>query len=136
MHIPAALHRDTAELPRPRSLLVLPAAVFPLLVVVLPFVTMGAVFDLHRGWWGAAAVAALSWSVVAGYVAKSPKPLHSFGRLLGWIALWCLEPFAVLLVLGPVAATHEVTAVVVGVLYVLGALACGHLLFRHYRSKR
>lgn len=136
MHIPEALYQDTKELPQPRSALVLPAALFPLLVVVLPFVTLGAVFELHWGWWAAAAIAALSWSIAAGFVAKSPKPWRSFGRLLGWMALWCLEPFAVLFVLGPIAATHEVVAVVVGVLYVLGALACGYGIFRHYRSKR
>ncbi|MFD4675390.1 hypothetical protein ACFWNN_37070 [Lentzea sp. NPDC058450] len=135
MQIPAALREDTKHLPQPRSLLVLPSAIFPLLIVVLPFVTMGAVFDLHWGWWVAAATAALSWSVAAGFIARSPKPWRSFGRLLGWTVLWCVEPFAVLLVLGPIAATHEIAAVVVGVLYVLSALLCGYGIFRHYRSK-
>ncbi|MGI5505502.1 hypothetical protein [Lentzea sp. CA-135723] len=135
VHIPAALHEDTKELPRPRSLLVLPAAIFPLLVVVLPFITAGVAFELHWGWWVGAAAAALSWSVAAGFIARSPKPWSSLGRLIGWIAVWCLEPFAVLFVLGPLAAVHEIVAATVGMLYLLGALACGYCIYRHYRSK-
>ncbi|GGM78008.1 hypothetical protein GCM10011609_12240 [Lentzea pudingi] len=136
MHIPAALRQDTEDLPEPRGALVLPSAIFPLLVLVLPFVTMGAVFDLHWGWWAGALGAALAWAVASGFIARSPKPWMSLVRLLGWMLLWCVEPVFVLFVLGPFAGLGVVAAVVVGVLYVGGALWFGHRLFRHYRSKR
>ncbi|WP_167976164.1 hypothetical protein [Lentzea indica] len=134
VHIPAALHQDTKELPKPRGALVLPAAIFPLLVVVLPFVTMGEIFDLHWGWWAGGFLDAVGWAVAAGFIAKSPKPWMSVVRLLGWALLWCVEPFVVLLLLGPIAtATH---VAVVGAVYIGGALAFGYWLFRHYRSKK
>ncbi|MGW6446150.1 hypothetical protein [Lentzea sp. NPDC055074] len=135
MHIPAALHRDTKDLPEPRGALVLPSAIFPLLVVVLPFVTMGAVFDLHWGWWAGALGAALAWAVASGFIARSPKPWTSLVRLLGWMVLWCLEPFAVLFVLGPIATIGEGAVWVVGTLYVGGALALGYWIFRHHRRR-
>lgn len=134
VHIPAALYEDTKELERPRSLLVLPAAIYPLLIVVLPFVTMGEIFDLHWGWWAGGFVVALVWALAAGSISKSPKPFMSAVRLLGWALLWCVEPFVVLLTLGPIAtATH---VAVVATIYVGGALAFGYWLFRHYRGKR
>lgn len=136
VHIPAALYQDTKDLPEPgtRSAIVLPAALFPLLVVVLPFATMGAVFDLHWGWWAGAFGAALAWAVAAGFLARSPKPWMSLKRLLCWALLWCVEPFIALPLLGPIAAGTHVA--VGAVLYVGGALAFGYWLFRHYRSKR
>lgn len=134
MHIPAALHRDTKDLPEPRSLIVLPAAIFPLLVVVLPFATMGAIFELHWGWWAGGFAAALGWAVTAGFLARSPKPGMSALRLLGWALLWCIEPFIVLPLLGPIATgTHVAVAAVI---YLGGALAFGYWLFRHYWRKR
>ncbi|SER13652.1 hypothetical protein [Lentzea albida] len=136
MHIPAALHRETQDLPQPRSLLVLPAAIFPLLVVVLPFATMGAVFDLHWGWWLGGFAAALAWATASGFLARSPNPVGSVVRLLGWSALWFLEPFVVLFTLGPIASVDEGVAAVVGVLYLGGALALGYRIFRRYRGKR
>jgi len=136
VQIPAALYQETKDLPRPRSLLVLPAAIFPLLVVVLPFATMGAVFDLHWGWWLGGFAAALAWAVAAGFIARSPNPVRSVVRLLGWAVLWCLEPFVVLLTLGPIASVDEWAAVVAGVLYLGGALALGYWIFRRYRGKR
>lgn len=136
VQIPAALYQETKDLPRPRSLLVLPAAIFPLLVVVLPFATMGAVFDLHWGWWLGGFAAALAWAVAAGFIARSPNPVGSVVRLLGWAVLWCLEPFVVLLTLGPIASADEWAAVVAGVLYLGGALALGYWIFRRYRGKR
>jgi hypothetical protein len=136
VQIPAALYEETKELSRPRSLLVLPAAIFPLLVVVLPFATMGAVFDVHWGWWLGGFAAALAWAVAAGFIAQSPNPAGSVVRLLGWAVLWCLEPFVVLFALGPIATLGEAAAWVVGVLYVGGALALGYWLFRRYRAKR
>lgn len=39
VHIPEALYQDTKTLEQPRSALVVPAAVYPLLVVLLPFAT-------------------------------------------------------------------------------------------------
>jgi hypothetical protein len=136
VQIPAALYEETKELPRPRSLLVLPAAIFPLLVVVLPFATMGAVFDLHWGWWLGGFAAALAWAVAAGFIARSPNPAGSVVRLLGWAVLWCLEPFAVLFTLGPIASIDEGAAAVAGVLYLGGALALGYWILRRYRGKR
>lgn len=136
VHIPVALRRDTQDLPEPRGALVLPSAIFPLLVLVLPFVTMGAVFDLHWGWWAGALSAALGWAVASGFIARSPKPWMSLVRLLGWMVLWCVEPIFVVLGLGPIAGLDPVVAVVVGVLYVGGALWFGHWIFRYHRSKR
>lgn len=136
MHIPAALRQDTEELSAPRSALVLPSALFPLLVLVLPLVTAGAVFDLHWGWWAGAFGAALAWAAASGFVARSPKPWMSLARLLGWMLLWCVEPIFVVLGLGPIAGLDPVAAVVVGVLYVGGALWFGHWIFRRYRGKR
>jgi hypothetical protein len=136
VHIPEALYQDTKELPEPRSALVLPSAIFPLLVVVLPFVTLGAVFDLHWGWWLGGFGVALGWAVAAGFVARSPKPWMSLVRLLGWTLLWCVEPFVVLFALGPIATIGEGAAWVAGVLYVGGAPALGYWIFRHYRGKR
>lgn len=134
VHIPAALHQDTKELERPRSLLVLPAAVYPLLVVVLPFATNGAVFDLHWAWWAGSFAAALVWALAAGAISQSPKPFKSAVRLLGWALLWCLEPFIALGLMGPLGrATHVSVA---ATLYVGGALAFGYWLFRHYWRKR
>lgn len=134
VHIPAALHQDTKELERPRSLLVLPAAIFPLLVVVLPFATNGAIFDLHWAWWAGSFAAALVWALAAGALSRSPKPFMSAARLLGWALLWCLEPFVALALLGPIGqATHVSVA---ATLYVGGALAFGYWLFRHYWRKR
>ncbi|MEV6712075.1 hypothetical protein AB0M48_08520 [Lentzea sp. NPDC051208] len=136
MQIPAALYEETKELPRPRSLLVLPAAIFPLLVVVLPFATMGAVFDVHWGWWLGGFAAALAWATASGFIARSPNPVGSVVRLLGWIVLWCLEPFVVLFALAPVAVVGEGVAWLLGILYFGGALAFGYWIFRHYRGKR
>ncbi|WP_330273249.1 hypothetical protein OG205_41530 [Lentzea sp. NBC_00516] len=137
MQIPAALYEETKELPRPRSLLVLPAAIFPLLVVVLPFAAMGADFDIPWGWWlGGGFVAALAWATAAGFIAKSPNPVGSVVRLLGWVALWCLEPFVVLFTLGPIASVDEGAAAVAGVLYLGGALGLGCWIFQRYRRKR
>ncbi|WP_434440297.1 hypothetical protein [Lentzea sp. E54] len=136
MQIPAALYQDTKELPVPRGALVLPAAIFPLLVVVLPLVTMGAVFDLHWGWWAAGFGAALAWSVAAGFLARSPRPWLSLARLLGWALLWCVEPFAVVFTLGPIAAAGGTAAWIAGGLYISGALGLGYWIFRHYRGKR
>lgn len=136
MQIPAALYEETKELPRPRSLLVLPAAIFPLLVLVLPFATVGAVFDLHWGWWLGALGVALAWAVIAGFVARSPKPWMSLVRLLGWAVLWCLEPFVVLFALAPVAAVGDGIVWVLGPLYLGGALGLGYWIFRRYRAKR
>jgi hypothetical protein len=134
VHIPAALHQDTKELERPRSLIVLPAAIFPLLVVVLPFATSGDIFELHWGWWAGGFGAALVWAVAAGFLARSPKPWRSVLRLLGWALLWCIEPFIVLPLLGPIAAgTHVAVAAVI---YLGGALALGYWLFRHHWRKR
>lgn len=134
VHLPEALYQDTKDLPAPRSALVLPAALFPLLVVVLPFVTMGAIFELHWGWWVGGLGVALGWAVAAGVIARSPKPGMSAIRLLGWALLWCLEPLVVLPLLGPIAAATHVS--VVAVVYVGGALAFGYWIFRHYRGKR
>ncbi|MFC3893429.1 hypothetical protein ACFOWZ_18290 [Lentzea rhizosphaerae] len=135
MHIPAALYQDTKDLPEPgtRSAIVLPAALFPLLVVVLPFATVGAVFDLHWGWWAGAFGAALAWAGAAGFLARSPRPWMSLERLLGWSLLWCAEPFIALPLLGPIAAGTHVA--VGAVLYVGGALGFGYWLFRRYRRK-
>ncbi len=134
MQIPAALYQDTQQLERPRSALVLPAAIFPLLIVVLPFLTMGAIFDLHWGWWVGGFVAALGWAVAAGFLARSPKPGASVLRLLGWCLLWCLEPFVVLPIGGVVAhTTHWVIALVP---YLSASVALGAWLYLHYRSKR
>ncbi|MGW4209814.1 hypothetical protein ACWEIJ_17635 [Lentzea sp. NPDC004789] len=134
MHIPAALHQDTEELERPRSALVLPAALYPLLLVVLPFVTMGAMFDVHWGWWAGGFAVALAWALASGFLAKSPKPFMSAVRLLGWAVLWCLEPFVVYFTLGPIAAyTHIAVALVI---YGAATLAAGYAVFRHYRRKR
>jgi hypothetical protein len=134
VHIPEALYQDTKELERPRSALVLPAALYPLLVIVLPFVTMGGIFDLHWGWWVGGFGVALVWALAVGAISKSPKPFASALRLLGWGLLWCLEITVVLLMLGPLAvATHW--AVALGV-YVFGALAFGYKLWKHYRDKR
>ncbi len=63
VHIPEALYQDTEELERPRRMLVVPAAIYPLLVVVLPIVTLGELFDLHRGWWAGGFGVALAWAV-------------------------------------------------------------------------
>lgn len=134
MHIPEALYQDTKELERPRSALVLPAAIYPLLVVVLPFVTMGAIFDLHWGWWAGGFVVALVWALAAGAISRSPKPFMSAVRLLGWALLWCVEPFVALALLGPIAKVTHVA--VVAVIYLGGALAFGYWIFRHYRRKR
>ncbi|MFI6101537.1 hypothetical protein ACIA8G_38835 [Lentzea sp. NPDC051213] len=136
MHIPAALYEDTKELEKPRSLLVLPAAIYPLLVIVLPIVTWGAIFDLHWAWWVGGFVLALVWALAAGSISTSPKPFGSARRLLGWALLWCLEPFVVLFMLGPIASVDVIAAWVVGVLYVGGALGLGYWIFRHYRRKR
>jgi hypothetical protein len=136
VHIPAALYEDTKELERPRSLLVLPAALFPLLVLVSPFLTGGDIFELHWTWWLGGFLVALLWAIAADAIAKSPTPWKSALRLFGWGALWCLEPLGVLFLLGPLAAAHEITAIVVGVLYLVGALAFGFAIFRHYRRKR
>ncbi|MEV6241830.1 hypothetical protein [Lentzea sp. NPDC051838] len=135
VHIPEALYQDTKDLPRPRSALVLPAALFPLLVLVLPFATLGAVFELHWGWWVGAFAAALVWALAAGSISKSPKPFGSARRLLGWALLWIIEPIIVFPTLGRIASIGNTTAVVVGVLYIGGALAFGYWLFRRYRSK-
>ena len=134
VHIPAALYEDTKELEKPRIAIVLPAALFPLLVVVLPFATAGAVFDLHWGWWAGGVGVALAWAVAAGFLARSPKPWTSSVRLLGWMLLWCVEPFIALPLLGPIAAGTHVA--VGAVLYVAAALGFGCWLFRRYRSKR
>ncbi|NGY57508.1 hypothetical protein G7043_01030 [Lentzea sp. NEAU-D13] len=136
MHIPMALREETKELPRPRSVLVLPAAIFPLLVVVLPFVTMGAVFDIHWAWWLGGFGAALAWAVAAGFIARSPNPVGSVVRLLVWAALWCVEPFVVLFVLGPIASVGEGVAWVAGGLYVGAALTLGYWIFRRYRGEK
>ena len=136
MHIPAALHQETKELPQRRSLIVLPAAIFPLLVVVLPFATSGDIFELHWGWWLGAFAAALAWATASGFIARSPNPVGSVVRLLGWAALWIVEPFVVLFTLGPIASLGEGAAWVAGVLYIGGALALGYWIFRHYRRKR
>ncbi len=134
MHIPAALHQDTKELERPRSLIVLPAAIFPLLIVTLPFATSGAIFELHWGWWIGGFAAALGWAVAAGFLARSPKPGMSALRLLGWALLWCVEPFIALPLLGGIASgTHVAVAAVI---YLGGALAFGYWLFRHHWRKR
>jgi hypothetical protein len=134
VHIPEALYQDTKDLERPRSALVVPAAIFPLLVVVLPFVTMGAIFDLHWGWWLGGLGMALGWAVAAGFIARSPKPWMSLVRLLGWALLWCVEPFVALGLLGPIT---KVTHIAVGAtIYLGGALAFGYWIFRHYRGKR
>jgi len=135
VHIPAALYQDTKDLPEPgtRSAIVLPAAIFPLLVVVLPFATAGAVFDLHWGWWVGGLGTALAWAVAAGFLARSPKPWASVVRLLGWILLWCLEPFVALPLVAVLSAGTHVT--VGAVIYVGGALAFGYWLFRNYRRK-
>lgn len=131
VQIPAALHRDTEELPRPRSALVLPAAILPLLVLVSPFVTDGEVIGLHWGWWVGGVVAAFGWAAAAGFLARSPKPWMSLVRLLGWALLWCVEPFVVLPVLGVIAeVTHVAVAVV---LYLGGALALACWIFKRYR---
>ncbi|SEQ53899.1 hypothetical protein SAMN05216188_103377 [Lentzea xinjiangensis] len=134
MHIPEALYRDTQELPVPRSALVLPSAIFPLLVLVLPFLTMGQVFGLHWGWWAGGFALALGWAVVAGFLARSPKPWRSAVRLLGWAVLWCAEPFVVLLPLGVVAEYTHIS--VVAVVYLGGAVAFGCWLFRRHRGER
>ncbi|MFD4642330.1 hypothetical protein ACFWN2_33825 [Lentzea sp. NPDC058436] len=134
MHIPAALHQDTKDLPQPRSLLVLPSAIFPLLVVVLPFVTAGAIFDLHWGWWAGGLGVALAWAAASGFLARSPKPWMSLVRLLGWILLWCVEPFLVLPVLGTLAEVTHIA--VIAPIYVGGALWLGYWIFRRYRRKR
>ncbi|MEU0878908.1 hypothetical protein ABZ345_09945 [Lentzea sp. NPDC005914] len=134
VHIPEALYQDTKELPRPRSALVLPAALYPLLVVVLPFLTMGAVFDLHWGWWAGGFGLALAWALAVGVISKSPKPFASARRLLGWGLLWCLEPIVVLAVLGPIAGISYLTYVALGA-YLLGALGLGYWLWKHYRGK-
>ncbi|SDO06497.1 hypothetical protein [Lentzea jiangxiensis] len=136
MHIPVALHRDTRDLERPRGALVLPAAVFPLLVIVLPFATTGAIFGLPWGWWLGGFGVALAWAVASGFVARSPKPWMSLLRLLGWSLLWCVEPFVVLVVLGPVAQAGEAGAWIGGALYIGGASAFGYWLFRHHRVPR
>ncbi len=134
VHIPEALYQDTKELERPRSAIVLPAAAYPLLVVVLPFVTLGGIFDLHWGWWVGGYVIALLWALAVGFLSRSPKPFMSAVRLLGWTLLWCVEPFVALAVLGPIgAATHVAVAATV---YVGSALAFGYWIFRHYRGKR
>ncbi|MFD5824691.1 hypothetical protein [Lentzea sp. NPDC060358] len=136
MQIPVALRRDTAELPKPRGALVLPAAIFPLLVLVSPFVADGAVLDLHRGWWAGAAAAALGWAVASGFLARSPKPWASVVRLLGWVLLWCVEPFVALPLLGGIAQLGDVAAVTGAVLYLGGALALGFWIFRRNRARR
>lgn len=136
VHIPVALHRDTRDLERPRGALVLPAAVFPLLVIVLPFATTGAIFGLPWGWWLGGFGVALAWAVASGFVARSPKPWMSLLRLLGWSLLWCVEPFVVLVVLGPVAQAGEAGAWIGGALYIGGASAFGYWLFRHHRVPR
>jgi hypothetical protein len=82
VHIPQALYQGTKQLERPRGALVLPAAIYPLLVVVLPFVTMGGIFDLRWGWWVGGFVVALVLALVAGTIARSPKPWMSAVRLL------------------------------------------------------
>ncbi|SDL74899.1 hypothetical protein SAMN04488074_11363 [Lentzea albidocapillata subsp. violacea] len=135
MHIPAALYEETKELPRPRSLLVLPAAIFPLLVVVLPFATMGAIFEVHWGWWLGGFAAALAWATASGFIARSPNPVGSVVRLLGWAVLWCLEPLLLLMLLAPVASVPA-AAIVIGVMYLCGALLFGYWLFLRYRAKR
>ena len=112
----------------------MPAAVYPLLVVVLPIVTLGEVFDLHWGWWAGGFGAALAWAVAAGFLARSPKPWASAVRLSGWALLWCVEPFVVFVLLGPIAEFTHIS--VVAVAYVAGALAFGYLIFRRYRGKR
>ncbi|GHH51650.1 hypothetical protein [Lentzea cavernae] len=133
MHIPAALHEDTKALPRPRSALILPSAILPLLVLTLPFATMGAVFDLHWGWWAGTGAAALAWAVAAGFLARSPKPWMSLVRLLGWMLLWCVEPFIALPLLAVAGEGGEEVAAIAGVLYLGGALWFGIWLFRRYR---
>jgi len=134
VHLPEALYQDTRELERPRSALVLPAALYPLLLVVLPFVTMGAIFDLHWGWWAGGFLAALAWAVATGFIARSPKPFMSAVRLFGWAVLWCLEPFVVYFTLGPVAAyTHLAVALVI---YGAATLAAGYSVWKHYRRRR
>ncbi|MET8757004.1 hypothetical protein [Lentzea sp. NPDC004782] len=133
VHIPEALYQDTKELERPRSALVLPAALYPLLVLVLPFVTMGAIFDVHWGWWAGGFVVALAWALATGFIARSPKPFMSAVRLLGWSVLWCLEPFVVFFTLGPIA-THTHLAVGL-VIYGAAALAIAHAVFRRRRKR-
>ncbi|WP_196777930.1 hypothetical protein [Lentzea aerocolonigenes] len=134
MHIPEALYQDTKELPVPRSALVVPAAVFPLLVVLLPLVTSGAILDLHWGWWVGGMCIALGWSVAAGFIARSPKPWASTRRMLGWLALWCIEPFAALPLFGTFATLGGMG--LAALMYTCAALGFGYWIFRHYRGKR
>ncbi|SDG32321.1 hypothetical protein SAMN05216553_107124 [Lentzea fradiae] len=139
MQIPAALHQDTKDLPRRRSLLVLPSALLPLLVFASPFIVGATSADPHWGWWLGGIVAALGWAVASGFLARSPKPWASLARLLGWIALWCLEPFVALPLVALLAGTSGLgdAAIWVGVgLYLCGALGFGYALFHHYRAKR
>ncbi len=134
VHIPAALHQDTKELPKPRRALVLPAAIFPLLVLVSPLVTDGEILGLHWGWWAGGVLAAFAWAVASGFIARSPKPWRSVVRLLGWVLLWCAEPFVVLPVLGFIAeVTHIGLALV---LYAAGVLAFGWWILKRYRAKQ
>ncbi|MFD9699538.1 hypothetical protein [Lentzea sp. NPDC059081] len=135
VQIPAALHRDTKDLPGPRGALVLPSAIFPLLVLVSPFVTHGAVFDLHWGWWAGAVGAVLGWAVAAGFLARSPKPWTSAVRLLGWASLFCVEPFVAVPLLGGISQLGDVAAASGFVLYLGGALTLGIWIFRRNRAK-
>lgn len=112
----------------------LPAAVFPLLVVLLPLVTSGAIFDLHWGWWVGGAAAALGWAVAAGFLAKSPTPWASTRRLLGWAVLWCLEPFVVLPMYAPFGMVGGTGLAALA--YTGAALGFGYWLLRRYRAKR
>ncbi|GGU37263.1 hypothetical protein [Lentzea flava] len=134
MHIPEALYQDTKHLEKPSRALVLPAALYPLLVVALPVVTWGAIFDLHWGWWAGGFALALVWALAAGSISKSPKPFGSARRLLGWAVLWCLEPFIVLTMLGPIASYVHIWVALV--IYGAAALALGYSLWKHYRGKR
>jgi hypothetical protein len=134
VHIPEALYQDTKELERPRSALVTPAAAYPLLVFLLPIVTVITGLTLRWGWWVSGLVLAVGWAIAAGFIARSPKPWASLRRMLGWIGLWCVEPFVVTILLGPV--------VVVGgwglglLIYACAALAFGYWIFLRYRAKR
>ena len=134
VHIPEALYQDTKELEKPRQALVLPAAVFPLLVFLLPIVTSGAAFDLHWGWWVCGLVIAAGWAVAVGFIARSPKPWASLRRLIGWIALWPVEMCLVLPVLAPAGMVGGIGAA--ALLYTVLTLGAGYGFFKYFRSKR
>jgi hypothetical protein len=132
VYIPETLYRDTKELEKPRSALVMPAAAFPLLVFLLPLLTLGASLKLHWGWWLGGFGIALGWAAAVGFIARSPKPWASLRRMLVWTALWCVEPFT-LLPLVPIIMVGGIGAV--ALVYAVVALAFGYGIFKFLRAK-